>query len=96
MTTPKRPAMYADVLAAPVHHLAELVAGELRLQSSPGMAHVAAASALLAELGLPFRRGKGGPGGWIASFFAAVLERTLELIRIRTAVQSTRSIRCRR
>ena len=60
-----RRATYEDVLAAPPHMIAEIIAGELRLQPRPAKPHAAAASALGEELGPPFKRGKGGPGGWI-------------------------------
>lgn len=66
MTQPaKKQASYADVLAAPEHLIAEVLEGELHLNPRPGVAHTAAASALGEELGPPFKRGKGGPGGWI-------------------------------
>ena len=45
--------------------IAEVFAGELRLQPRPAKPHAAAASALGEELGPPFKRGRGGPGGWI-------------------------------
>lgn len=45
--------------------VAELIAGSLQLQPRPAKAHAAAASALGEELGPPFKRGRGGPGGWI-------------------------------
>lgn len=61
----RRKATYEDVLAAPDHQIAEVLAGELRLQPRPAAPHAAAASALGEELGPPFKRGKGGPGGWI-------------------------------
>lgn len=61
----RRRATYDDVLAAPPNMVAELLAGELHLQPRPAMPHAAAASALGEELGPPFKRGKGGPGGWI-------------------------------
>lgn len=66
MTGPtRRKATYADVLAAPEHLVAELLGDELYLQPRPAIPHAAAASALGEELGPPFKRGKGGPGGWI-------------------------------
>ncbi|MFV8752336.1 Uma2 family endonuclease [Nannocystaceae bacterium ST9] len=66
MTEPaRRLATYADVLAAPEHMVAELLGGELHVQPRPAMPHAVAASALGEELGPPFKRGKGGPGGWI-------------------------------
>ncbi|MDX2023942.1 MAG: Uma2 family endonuclease [Deltaproteobacteria bacterium] len=61
----RRRATYQDVLKAPAHMVAEVVDGELHLQPRPALIHAAAASALGEELGPPFKRGKGGPGGWI-------------------------------
>ncbi|MDX2023338.1 MAG: Uma2 family endonuclease [Deltaproteobacteria bacterium] len=61
----KKLATYEDVLNAPAHMVAELIAGELRLQPRPAKPHAAAATALSEELGPPFKRGRGGPGGWI-------------------------------
>jgi Uma2 family endonuclease len=58
-------ATYADVLAAPRHLVAEIVGGELRLTPRPAGQHAAVASALGEELGPAFKRGRGGPGGWI-------------------------------
>jgi Uma2 family endonuclease len=66
MRDPVRPAAaYLDVVNAPAHRLAEVVGGKLHLQPRPGLPHSAAKSALGEELGPPFKRGKGGPGGWI-------------------------------
>src|SRR5262245_52802862 len=64
MATPKR-ATYDDVLTAPPHKVAEVINGKLHLFPRPALPHCAAASVLGAELGLPFGRGRGGPGGWI-------------------------------
>ena len=61
-------ATYADVLAAPAHRVAEVVDGVLHLSPRPGKPHAAAATALGEELGPPFKRGRGGPGGWIILF----------------------------
>ncbi|MEZ4453914.1 MAG: Uma2 family endonuclease [Nannocystaceae bacterium] len=61
----RRRATYEDVLAAPEHRVAEIVDGELYLHPRPAMPHAIAASALGEELGPPFKRGRGGPGGWI-------------------------------
>lgn len=61
----KRPASYADVLSAPPHMVAELIDGELLLNPRPAKGHAVAATALGEELGPPFKRGRGGPGGWI-------------------------------
>lgn len=60
-----RRATYEDVLSAPPDKVAEIVAGALRLSPRPAGPHTAAASALGEELGPPFKRGRGGPGGWI-------------------------------
>jgi Uma2 family endonuclease len=61
----RRRATYDDVLRAPPHMIAEVIDGELHLQPRPAKPHAAAASALSEELGPPFKRGRGGPGGWI-------------------------------
>jgi Uma2 family endonuclease len=61
----RRRASYADVQAAPRHLVAEIIAGELRLSPRPAGPHALVASVLGEELGPPFRRGRGGPGGWI-------------------------------
>lgn len=62
---PRRRASYEDVLAAPRHQVAEIIDGELHLHRRPAVPHAAAATALGEELGPPFKRGRGGPGGWI-------------------------------
>jgi Uma2 family endonuclease len=64
----RRKATYADVLAAPRHMIAEVLDGQLRLQPRPAGPHANAASVLNELLGPPFRRGVGGPGGWILLF----------------------------
>lgn len=61
----KRAATYEDVLRAPTHLVAEIVDGDLHLSPRPGGSHANVASVLGEELGPPFRRGRGGPGGWI-------------------------------
>jgi len=65
MTEKKRRATYEDVLAAPPEKVAEVVDGELHLFPRPAKPHAAASAALGEELGPPFKRGRGGPGGWI-------------------------------
>lgn len=57
-------ATYEDVLAAPEHMIAELIAGELSLQPRPAKPHTFAASQLGAEITMAFQRAKHGPGGW--------------------------------
>jgi Uma2 family endonuclease len=66
MAQPARPrATYADVLAAPSHMVAEILGGELHLSPHPAIPHAAALTALGGVLGPPFKRGRGGPGGWL-------------------------------
>ena len=66
MVRPKtRRATYQDVLDAPPHLVAEIIDGDLRLSPRPAAVHSSVASALGEELGPPFKRGRGGPGGWI-------------------------------
>lgn len=45
--------------------VAEIIGGQLRLHPRAAKPHTAAATALGEELGPPFKRGRGGPGGWI-------------------------------
>lgn len=59
-----RPATYQDVLDAPAHLVAELIGGELYTHPRPAPRHAAAASVLGMDIGGPFHRGRGGPGGW--------------------------------
>lgn len=61
----KKRATYADVLAAPPNQIAQVIDGVLEVQPRPAAAHALAASALGEELGPPFKRGRGGPGGWM-------------------------------
>jgi hypothetical protein len=61
----KRNATYQDVIDSPEHMVAEIIGGELRLSSRPGGPATAVASSLGYELGPPFGRGRGGPGGWL-------------------------------
>lgn len=68
MTEKKKRATYEDVLAAPPEKVAEVVDGELYLSPRPAKPHAAASTALGEELGPPFKRGRGGPGGWILLF----------------------------
>jgi Uma2 family endonuclease len=65
MASPKRPASYQDVLDAPPNMVAEILNGELVLSPRPAAPHTSVHSTLHAELGSPFGRGRGGPGGWI-------------------------------
>jgi len=60
-----RQATYEDVLAAPPHVVAEVVRGVLHQSPRPATPHALAASAIGEELGPPFKRKRGGPGGWM-------------------------------
>src|SRR5215510_6695149 len=61
----KRRATYQDAIDSPEHMVAEIINGELRLSNRPAGPATAAASAIGEELGPPFKRGRGGPGGWL-------------------------------
>ena len=63
--TNKRLATYDDLLALPDHVVGEIVAGELHVSPRPASPHAASATALAEELGPPFKRSRGGPGGWM-------------------------------
>ena len=66
MTAPARKrANYDDLLALPAHVIGEILGGQLSALPRPKARHAAAASTLGEELGPPFRRGRGGPGGWL-------------------------------
>jgi Uma2 family endonuclease len=60
-----KPATYADLLALPRNQTGELIRGVLYAHPRPAARHAVAASALGEELGPPFKRGRGGPGGWV-------------------------------
>jgi len=59
-----RDELYEAYLRVPAHQHAEIVNGTLYVMSRPAPRHVDAASTLGGELAGPFRRGRGGPGGW--------------------------------
>ncbi|CAN5886887.1 hypothetical protein BH11MYX4_BH11MYX4_53180 [soil metagenome] len=61
----KRPATYADLEALPANVVGEILRGVLHASPRPGVPHARAASTLGADLGGPFDRGRGGPGGWV-------------------------------
>ena len=62
--TIKSPATYQDVIDAPPNMVAELIDGDLYLQPRPAIPHAWTGSSLGDELGGPFNKGRGGPGGW--------------------------------
>jgi Uma2 family endonuclease len=58
-------ATYQDVLDSPEHIVAEVIEGVLYSSPRPAKPHAVAATAIGGELFGPFKRGRGGPGGWI-------------------------------
>ena len=65
MSQAPRHATYEDLLAVPERHLAQVVEGTLHVHPRPASPHARAASTLGVDLGGPFDRGRGGPGGWL-------------------------------
>ena len=61
----KKPATYEDLLGVPNTKIAELINGTLYEFARPRTTHVSATSTLGEILGPPFKRGRGGPGGWL-------------------------------
>lgn len=59
-----KPATYQDLLDLPAHVVGEIVHGVLYTHPRPAAPHALAASTLNMDLGTPFQRGRGGPGGW--------------------------------
>lgn len=57
-------ATYEDLAGIPEHHIGQLVDGELHVQPRPTAGHSTVASGLGFDIGGPFDRGRGGPGGW--------------------------------
>jgi Uma2 family endonuclease len=67
-SAPNDPAVEAAFEAAPDDVVAEILDGELHLSPRPARRHANASSVLGGELHGPFRRGQGGPGGWVILF----------------------------
>jgi len=65
-SAPLTRATYRDVLDAPEHVVAEIIDGTLYTHPRPAPRHATATatSVLGIEIGGPFDRGRGGPGGW--------------------------------
>ena len=55
---------YAELCALPEHLTGEILNGVLHAQPRPAGPHAFTASGLLMDVGGPFQRGRGGPGGW--------------------------------
>jgi Uma2 family endonuclease len=60
-----RPATYADLYDVPENQVGEIIDGELFATPRPAVPHAIAGTALGGLLFDPYRRGIGGPGGWI-------------------------------
>jgi Uma2 family endonuclease len=63
-----REATYDDLLALPREKIGQLVFGVLHAHPRPAPKHAQAATTLGEELGPPFKRGRGGPGGWLVLY----------------------------
>lgn len=61
----ERKATYADLEAVPPHLVAEIIMGRLVTHPRPAPRHSVAAASLTMEIGGPYQKGRGGPGGWI-------------------------------
>ena len=61
---PRRRATYRDILNAPTNMVVEVVAGALHLHPRPAARNARASSLMGIEIGGPFDRGRGDPGGW--------------------------------
>ena len=60
-----RPATYEDIVRLPEHLVGEIIDGDLIVSPRPAPVHARASSSLGVEIGGPFDRGRGGPGGWL-------------------------------
>lgn len=59
-----RDATYEDLMQVPENQVAEIIHGQLYVWPRPGGMHARFASALGMDIGPPYDRGRGGPGGW--------------------------------
>jgi Uma2 family endonuclease len=64
-SAPNDSAVEAAFRAVPDTMIAEILDGELHTMPRPARPHTNTASLLGGELHAPFRRGRGGPGGWV-------------------------------
>ncbi|MBS0244063.1 MAG: Uma2 family endonuclease [Proteobacteria bacterium] len=60
-----RAATYADIEALPANMVGEIIFGVLHTHPRPAPRHAKAQYSIQLELGVPFERGRGGPGGWV-------------------------------
>lgn len=64
MRPPNQEATYADLEALPENLVGQLIEGVLLATPRPSVGHATVTSNLGNDLGSPFGRGRGGPGGW--------------------------------
>ncbi len=64
----KANATYEDLKTLPDTMVGQILDGELYAMPRPNWGHARATSILSGELGGPFDRGRGGPGGWLIVF----------------------------
>ena len=57
--------LYAELVALPANMTGQIVNGVLYSHPRPATEHGIAAGELFGELHNPFRRARGGPGGWV-------------------------------
>lgn len=60
----RRPARYEDLNSLPTNLVGEILNGDLHAHLRPAPRHAMTSSAIGIEIGSPFQRGRGGPGGW--------------------------------
>lgn len=60
----RKAATYADLLALPSDLVGQIIDGDLYAMPRPATGHAGVTSTLGMDLGGPFQRGRGGPGGW--------------------------------
>lgn len=60
----EKPATYEDLFDLPENLVGEIINGRLVTHPRPAPRHAQAYSSLGIEIGAPFSRGRGGPGGW--------------------------------
>jgi Uma2 family endonuclease len=60
----EKSATYENLMEVPDHLVAEIIYGHLYASPRPAPKHALASSSLGGELFNPFKKGKGGPGGW--------------------------------
>jgi Uma2 family endonuclease len=61
---PKTRATYDEILRLPDNVVGEIVDGELFVSPRPASLHALAATVIGIDVGGPFHKGNGGPGGW--------------------------------